>query len=127
MIDDMNVYPGWRLHPLTGALKGFWSISVTGNWRLIFRFEDGDAFSRPGRLSLRNVCHEGPLSPRRNHPRGSAQAPWSDRDRRGQGAPRRPADPIEPAQRKCVADSRDGTAHREGFRPEDGAPDAHAA
>ena len=44
MIDDMNVYPGWRLHPLTGALKGFWSISVTGNWRLIFRFEDGDVY-----------------------------------------------------------------------------------
>jgi proteic killer suppression protein len=44
VIDDMNAYPGWRLHPLTGALKGFWSISVTGNWRLIFRFEDGDAF-----------------------------------------------------------------------------------
>jgi len=43
-IDEMNVYPGWRLHPLTGDLKGFWSVSVTGNWRLIFRFEDGDAF-----------------------------------------------------------------------------------
>ena len=36
--------PGYRLHPLKGALKGYWSISISGNWRLIFRFEDGDAY-----------------------------------------------------------------------------------
>ena len=36
--------PGYRLHPLKGDLKGYWSISITGNWRLIFRFEDGDAY-----------------------------------------------------------------------------------
>ena len=30
-------------HPLTGELRGFWSLTVTGNWRLIFRFEDGEA------------------------------------------------------------------------------------
>jgi toxin HigB-1 len=49
-IDDMNLFPGWRLHPLTGDRKGFWSVSVTGNWRLIFRFEDGEArdLDRPG-------------------------------------------------------------------------------
>jgi proteic killer suppression protein len=29
---------GWQLHPLTGKLIGFWSISVNGNWRLTFRF-----------------------------------------------------------------------------------------
>ena len=27
-------------HPLKGALKGFWSLTVTGNWRLIFRYQD---------------------------------------------------------------------------------------
>ena len=43
-LEDMKTFPGWRLHPLTGDRKGFWSISVTGNWRLIFRFEAGDAF-----------------------------------------------------------------------------------
>jgi len=43
-LDDMKTFPGWRLHPLTGDRKGFWSISVTGNWRLIFRFEAGDAY-----------------------------------------------------------------------------------
>lgn len=36
--------PGYRLHPLKGALKGFWSISVSGNWRMTFRFDDGDAY-----------------------------------------------------------------------------------
>jgi toxin HigB-1 len=35
--------PAFRLHPLTGDLKGFWSITVRANWRVIFRFEDGKA------------------------------------------------------------------------------------
>jgi proteic killer suppression protein len=34
--------PGWRLHPLTGSLKGFHSITVNGNWRVIFRFDGPD-------------------------------------------------------------------------------------
>ena len=36
--------PGYRLHPLKGDLKGFWSVTVRANWRIIFRFEEGDAF-----------------------------------------------------------------------------------
>ena len=36
--------PGYRLHPLKGNLKGFWSISVSGNWRVIFRFDNGEAY-----------------------------------------------------------------------------------
>ena len=36
--------PGYRLHRLKGGLKGYWSISISGNWRVIFRFEDGDAY-----------------------------------------------------------------------------------
>ncbi len=43
-VEEMKVYPGWRLHPLKGDLDGYWSIAITGNWRLIFRFETGDAF-----------------------------------------------------------------------------------
>jgi len=35
--DDMDE-PGMRLHPLKGELSGFWSVSVSGNWRVIFRF-----------------------------------------------------------------------------------------
>lgn len=41
--EDMNL-PGYVLHPLTGDLKGFWSVRVSGNWRVIFRFEDGHAY-----------------------------------------------------------------------------------
>ena len=42
VIEDMNV-PGFRLHALKGKLKGRWSVSVSGNWRLTFSFEDGNA------------------------------------------------------------------------------------
>ena len=40
--EDMNA-PGWRLHRLKGDLSGGWAVTVRGNWRLVFRFEDGDA------------------------------------------------------------------------------------
>lgn len=33
-------FPGWQLHPLKGELKGLWSLTVTGNWRLVFRYEE---------------------------------------------------------------------------------------
>jgi proteic killer suppression protein len=39
--DDLAA-PGWRLHPLTGDFKGFFSITVNGNWRVIFRFVEND-------------------------------------------------------------------------------------
>lgn len=42
-IDDMDI-PGWRLHPLKGDRKGLWAINVTGNWRVVFKFEDGHAY-----------------------------------------------------------------------------------
>jgi toxin HigB-1 len=42
--DEVGLFPGWRLHPLKGELRGFWSVTVSGNWRVIFRFEEGDAF-----------------------------------------------------------------------------------
>ena len=35
--------PGFRLHPLRGRMKGFHAVSVSANWRVIFRFEDGRA------------------------------------------------------------------------------------
>ncbi len=40
---DLNL-PGYRLHPLKGDLKGHWSISISGNWRMTFRVEEGDAY-----------------------------------------------------------------------------------
>jgi proteic killer suppression protein len=39
---DMGL-PGWKLHPLTGNLEGHWAVSVSGNWRLTFTFDNGDA------------------------------------------------------------------------------------
>src|SRR5215208_3379416 len=40
---DQLDLPGFRLHPLKGELAGYWSITVSANWRIIFRFEQGDA------------------------------------------------------------------------------------
>jgi toxin HigB-1 len=39
---DMN-FPGSHLHPLKGTLKGHWSVRVSGNWRVVFRFDRGNA------------------------------------------------------------------------------------
>ena len=39
--DDLAA-TGWRLHPLTRNFKGFFSITVNGNWRVIFRFVEHD-------------------------------------------------------------------------------------
>lgn len=36
---DMD-FPGLRLHPLKGEMAGFYAVDVSGNWRLIFRFDD---------------------------------------------------------------------------------------
>lgn len=39
-IDDLS-RPSFRLHALKGEFDGFWSVWVNGNWRVIFRFDDG--------------------------------------------------------------------------------------
>ena len=39
-VEDMNV-PGLKFHKLKGELSEFYAVSVSGNWRVIFRFEDG--------------------------------------------------------------------------------------
>lgn len=40
--ENLNL-PGYYLHKLTGDRGGQWSIRVTDNWRIVFRFEDGEA------------------------------------------------------------------------------------
>jgi toxin HigB-1 len=42
MVADMDL-PGFRLHSLKGPLKGFWAVTVRANWRVVFRFSEGDA------------------------------------------------------------------------------------
>jgi proteic killer suppression protein len=39
-LDQLARFPGWKLHPLKGDLRGFWSLTVIGNWRLLFRYDE---------------------------------------------------------------------------------------
>lgn len=41
-VEDMNA-PGLALHPLKGNMKGLWAVTVQANWRVTFRFINGDA------------------------------------------------------------------------------------
>ena len=43
VIDDLRL-PGYNLHELKGDRKGTWSIKVSRNWRITFRFEDGEVY-----------------------------------------------------------------------------------
>ena len=43
-LDDLKVPPGNRLHALEGNRKGQHSISINDQWRICFRFADGDAY-----------------------------------------------------------------------------------
>ena len=42
-VSDLDL-PAYKLHPLKGKMAGFWSVPVSQNWRIIFRFEEGDAY-----------------------------------------------------------------------------------
>ena len=42
-LDGLSL-PGYQLHPLKGELRGFWSLRVTGNFRVIFRFDEDEAW-----------------------------------------------------------------------------------
>ena len=42
VVADMDL-PGFRLHRLRGNLRGYWAVTVRANWRVIFRFADGEA------------------------------------------------------------------------------------
>jgi proteic killer suppression protein len=41
-LEDLN-RPSFRLHPLKGERKGQWLITVRANWRIVFRFDNGNA------------------------------------------------------------------------------------
>lgn len=42
-VQDLN-FPGSGLHRLKGKLKGHWAVKVSVNWRVTFRFENGEVF-----------------------------------------------------------------------------------
>lgn len=44
VLKDLEGYVYLRPQPLAGNFKGYWSLDVTGNYRIIFRFVDGDAY-----------------------------------------------------------------------------------
>jgi toxin HigB-1 len=44
VVEDVN-FPGANLHLLKGNLGGFWAVKISGNYRLIFRFEDADSIA----------------------------------------------------------------------------------
>ena len=43
--DDLSGYRGWRIHPLKGPIKNIWSLTVTGNYRIVFLFDGGNAYN----------------------------------------------------------------------------------
>jgi toxin HigB-1 len=38
-LSDVERFSGWRLHPLKGSRKGYWSMTLTRNQRLTFRLQ----------------------------------------------------------------------------------------
>ena len=42
-VEDMDK-PGYRLHELKGKMKEHWAVDVSGNWRIVFKFEEGNAY-----------------------------------------------------------------------------------
>ena len=43
-LEDLRVPPGNRLHALKGDRKGQYAIAINDQWRICFRFSDGDAY-----------------------------------------------------------------------------------
>ena len=43
-IKDMK-FPGSDLHQLKGKMKGLWAAKVSGNWRIVFSFNEGNAYN----------------------------------------------------------------------------------
>jgi proteic killer suppression protein len=41
-IEQVGLFPGWKLHPLKGARLGEWSVWASGNYRIIFRVDGED-------------------------------------------------------------------------------------
>ncbi|SEJ30772.1 proteic killer suppression protein [Dyadobacter sp. SG02] len=44
-LEPIRAIPGYRLHALSGRLEGVWSVWVTANYRVLFRFEGGNAYN----------------------------------------------------------------------------------
>ena len=54
--------PGWDWHPPKGSLSGHWSVSVNGNWRLIFVWLDQQAAYDLWQASVAAKAHQASLT-----------------------------------------------------------------
>lgn len=43
-LNPLKAIPGYKLHTLSGNLKGFWSVWVTGNYHIVFRLKNENVF-----------------------------------------------------------------------------------
>jgi proteic killer suppression protein len=88
-LEDMDA-PGLRLHGLKGNRKGLYAVTVSGNWRVIFRFEGGDALDVDYIDYQYEVyyANEKPATPWRNHPRLISCATQADGNASNRGARR---------------------------------------
>ena len=69
-LEQLGRFPGWKLHPLKGDRKGSWSLTVTGNWRLIFHYDkptntasdiDLIDYHEEAEMPMKNPPHPGDL------------------------------------------------------------------
>ncbi len=44
VLTDMR-FPGSNLHQLKGKMKGIWAVKVSGNWRIVFSFKEGNVYN----------------------------------------------------------------------------------
>ena len=56
-IEDMHL-SGFRLHPLKGDRKGLWAVDVSKNWRIIFKFQDGNVYVVRGSNLMTSVIFD---------------------------------------------------------------------
>lgn len=43
-LKDIQAYKNYKLHELKGDLNGLWSVTVTANYRIIFKFDNGNVY-----------------------------------------------------------------------------------
>ncbi len=65
-LHQVGRFPGWKLHSLKGDRIGFWSLTVTGNWRLVFRYDE--EANSAGDIDLIDYHEESRKCPGRTRP-----------------------------------------------------------
>jgi proteic killer suppression protein len=43
-LEAIKLHKGYKLHELKGDLQGYWSVTVTANYRIVFKYIDGDIY-----------------------------------------------------------------------------------